>query len=109
MTARDDAGLSGAEKAHDLTQRAVDRTYDLTQSAIDKSQELGQTAVGAIGTAGHYVADAVSSTSNYVKDFEFAEAKKQIRESIVERPGVSVAIAGIFGLLIGLSLGRRSR
>jgi hypothetical protein len=44
-----------------------------------------------------------------VREFDLAEKKEQVLGAIKERPELSIAVAGIGGLLIGLLIGRATR
>ncbi len=93
-----------ADKFHEKSDSAQgffdSRTENINQyahQAIDKANQLG-----------HRAADALSSSSDYVSNFDFDKTKHQIVKTIKEKPQFGLAIAGLFGLLIGLLLGRKN-
>ena len=60
------------------------------------------------GRSGHRTENVLNASSEYLKNFDLAETTQQVKKTIKQNPGVSFAIAGIFGLLIGLLVGRRT-
>ena len=98
--------LSGiAEKVHERSDSAQD--YLLEKS--DKVNSYAHQTIEAANQFGHRAADALDASSGYVKNFDLAETRHNVMETIKQRPEVSIAVAGVFGLLIGLLIGRSSK
>lgn len=76
----------------------------------DKADIINEYAHNTIEKAnqiGHRAADALAHSSDYVKNFDFAKTRQQIKGTIKDKPELSIAVAGVFGLLIGLLIGRK--
>ena len=109
--------LSGAaEKVHarsDTAQEYLNQKADIiTEFAHQKADtinDLAHTTIGKANELGHRAADALSSSSDYLRNFDFEEARGQIKTTIRQKPELSLAVAGIFGLMLGLMIGRRAR
>lgn len=95
---------SAASKVHERS----DRAEGVLNAGVDTVHDYAQNAVHKANVIAHKTAGALESTSDYVKDFKFSEAEEQLRAAVVNRPAVSLAAAGFFGLAIGLLLGRRA-
>ena len=98
--------LSGvAERVHEKSDAAQDFLFEKT----DKVNSYAHQTIEKANHLGHRAADALDASSGYVRDFNLAETRQQVLETIKQRPEVSIAVAGVFGLLIGLLIGRSSR
>lgn len=98
--------LSGAaEKVHERSDAAQDFLFEKT----DKVNSFAHQTIEKANHLGHRAADALDASSGYVKDFNLAETRQQVMDTIKQRPEVSIAVAGVFGLVIGLLIGRSSR
>jgi ElaB/YqjD/DUF883 family membrane-anchored ribosome-binding protein len=97
--------LTAAEKVHEKSDTA--QTY-LDQKA-DSVNEFAHQTIGKANEFGHRAAEALNTSSDYVRNFDFEETRGQLKTSIQKRPEVSIAIAGIFGLMLGLLIGKRAR
>lgn len=110
------ANLSGAaDTVHTKTDAVqenlsgkADKVGEFAQQAAGKVDEYAHQTVEKANQIGHKAADAIASSSDYIKNFDLEETKQQVRESFREKPELTIAIAGIFGLLIGLLIGRRN-
>lgn len=96
--------LSGvAEKVHtksDTAQEFLSKKADLVNNyahqTIEKANQIS-----------HRAADALSNSAEYVKDFDLAETTKQVKNTMKQKPELTLTLVGIFGFLIGLLIGRR--
>ena len=95
---------TAADKFHEKS----DTAQDFLASGADNLNEYAHQAIGKVNQIGHRAADALSSSSEYINNFDYEKTKQQVVETIKEKPQISLAIAGIFGLIIGLILGRRN-
>lgn len=95
---------TAAERVHER----ADTTEEYLNSKADKVHEIAQHTFERVNKAGHRTADMLAATSGYVKDLDLREKRQQLKSTISDRPELSIAIAGIFGLAIGLLLGRRT-
>lgn len=100
------ANLSGAAKT---VHSKANKAGEYAQQAADKAGEYAHQAVDKANQFGHKAADAIASSSEYLKNFDLDEKKQQVKETFKENPGLTVAVAGIFGLLLGLLLGRKKQ
>ena len=98
--------LSGAsDKFHESSDSAkgflndkADVINDYAHQTIDKANQIG-----------HRAADALANSSDYVKNFDVTETGRQVKKTIKQKPELSITIAAVFGLLIGLLIGRKSK
>jgi len=98
-------GLSTAgEKLH----TRADSTTSYLETGADKVHDIALSSIEKANKAGHRAADAISGASEYIREADLKKAGQDIRETVVRKPELSLAIAGLFGLAIGLLLGRRS-
>lgn len=92
---------------------SVHERADLAQSFLDK--KVDSLNVGAHRTfekmnhLGHTAADSIQRSSEYVKEIDLSELRQRVTERITARPELSIAIAGAFGILLGVLIARRSR
>lgn len=88
------------------------KTNSFSDTATAYKEKVGEYAQQGLEKANQYkqqAADALASSKDYIKNFDYSAAGQQIKTTVKEKPEVSIAIAGIFGLLIGLLIGRRTR
>jgi ElaB/YqjD/DUF883 family membrane-anchored ribosome-binding protein len=91
-----------AEKVHQTSDVAQDFLFDKS----DKVNTFAHSTIEKASHLGHRAADALDASSGYVREFDMAEKRDQVLGTIRERPEISLAIAGAFGLAIGLLVGR---
>ncbi len=60
-----------------------------------------------IGDYGKQAADLLDRSAEYVENFDYHEFNARAREYIREKPGVSLLIAGVAGLILGAIVRRR--
>ncbi len=103
------------EKVSDNLANTADKIHlksDTAQEYFDgKADQLNDYAHQAIGKAnqfGHRTAEVLTDSSDYVKNFDYTKTKQQVKDSFRKKPELGLAVAGIFGLLIGLLVGRRT-
>ena len=108
--------LNYEEKISDNVAGAAEKVDQKSNTAQvflgDKADVINEYAYKTIEKAneiGHRAADVLAVSSNYVKNFDFAEARQQVTTTIKNKPELSIAVAGIFGLLIGLLIGRNKQ
>lgn len=102
------------EKVSDNLAGAADKIHAKSDTAqgflsdkADIINEYAQNTIEKVNQIGHRAADALSNSSEYVKNFDISETRQQVKNSIKDKPELSIAIAGVFGLLIGLLIGRK--
>lgn len=93
-----------ADKFHEKS----DVAQEFLGTGADNLNEFAHQAIGKVNEFGHKAADALSNSSEYLNNFDYEKTKQQVVGTIKEKPQVGFAIAGIFGLLIGLLIGRRN-
>lgn len=95
--------LSGAaERVHEKSDAAQDFLFDKS----DKVNSYAHQTIEKANHLGHRAADALDASSGYVRNFDLAETRQQVAETIKQRPEISIAVAGVFGFLIGFLIGR---
>lgn len=94
-----------AEKVHEKS----DTAQNYLDQKADSINEIAHQTIGKANEIGHRAAEALTTSSDYVRNFDFEETRGQIKTSIQQRPELSIAIAGIFGLMLGMLIGRRTR
>ncbi len=94
--------------AADTVHEKSDTAQEFLNSGAERVHDYAQTAIGKVNTLGHSAAEVLESSSDYVKDFNLAETREKLRYAITNRPDISLAVAGVFGLLLGLAIGRRT-
>lgn len=86
-----------ADSAQEYLDGKADKLNDYAHQTIDRANQYG-----------HRTADVLNNSSEFIKNFDLVETKDQLVETLREKPQIGLAIAGIFGLIIGLLIGRRS-
>ena len=93
-----------ANKLHESS----DSAQEFLDVRTDSFNEYAHQAIGKANQFGHRAADALNVSTDYINNFDFDKTKQQVVETIKEKPQIGLAIAGLFGLIIGLLLGRRN-
>lgn len=93
-----------ADKFHEKS----DTAQEFLDTRADNINQYAHQAIDKVNQYGHKAADAINSSSEYLNNFDYESTKRQVVGTIKEKPQVGFAIAGIFGLLIGLLIGRRN-
>ncbi len=84
------------ENAEDVLRKKTYEAGDVTQQTLQKANELG-----------HRAANAIDSSSEYIRNFDVSEAKQSVQNTFRENQVIGIAIAGTFGLLLGLIIGSK--
>lgn len=95
-----------SDVAQDYLFEKSDKVNDFAHNTSDKMNSFAHNTIEKANHLGHRAADALDASSGYVRDFDFAEKREQVMGTIRERPEISIAIAGAFGLAVGLLIGR---
>lgn len=90
------SGSSENQKNGFLSDKS-DLVNQYAQLTVEKANEIGNRA-----------AEVFASSSDYLKNIDFEQTKQQIKNTITEKPALSLAVAGAFGVLVGLLIGRKS-
>lgn len=98
--------LSGAA---DTVHQKSDQTQEFLTKKTDEINKLAQRTIEKANELGHRAGDALNSSSEYVRNFDIQETRQQVKEKIQQNPGRSLVVAGVFGLLIGLLIGRTNK
>jgi len=86
----------------------ADTAQEYLKEKADKLNETAHEKIEKANQFGHRAATAIESSSDYVKNFDIAEAGNKIKTTVKKNPQVGIALAGIFGLLIGILVGRKT-
>ena len=78
------------------------------ESSTSRSNANDGKTGGKIDQSAAWTANVVDASSEYIKNFDLAKTTQKVKKTIKQNPGFSFAIAGIFGLFIGLMVGRRT-
>ena len=98
--------LSGvAEKVHQKS----DTAQDFLSRKADKANEYVHQTIDKANQISHQAADALNTSAAYVKNFDLAETTQQVKKTMKQKPELTLTLVGIFALLIGLLIGRRTR
>lgn len=95
---------NAASKVHEKS----DSAQEFLDARADNLSEYAHQAIKKANNIGHRAADALSNSSEYINNFDYEKTKQQVVETIKEKPQIGFALAGLFGLIIGLLLGRRN-
>lgn len=96
--------LSGvAEKVHTKS----DTAQEFLSKKADLANEYAHQTIEKANQLSHRAAAALSNSAEYVKDFDLAETTKQVKNTMKQKPEITLTLVGIFGFLIGLLIGRR--
>lgn len=95
---------NAANKIHEKS----DTAQEFFETRADNLNEYAHQAIEKVNQFGHRAADALNNSTEYISNFDFDKTKQQVVGTIKEKPQIGFAIAGLFGLIIGLLLGRRN-
>lgn len=95
---------TAASKIHEKS----DTAQEFLDTRADNFNEYAHQAIEKANQYGHRAADALNSSSEYISNFDYDKTKQQVVETLKEKPQIGFAVAGLFGLIIGLLLGRRN-
>lgn len=105
---------NAAEKIHEKSDNAQDFLSNKIESAEDivrkkayEAGDLSQQTLSKANEFGHRAADALENSSKYIKNFDVNEAKDSVKQTLKQKPEIGIALAGTFGLLLGLIIGSR--
>ena len=98
---------SSKEKVSDNLTSTADKIQQKSDTAqgflSDKADVINEYAHHTIEKAnqiGHRAADVLANSSDYVKNFRYCRNSTTMKNTIKEKPELSIAIAGVFGLLL---------
>ncbi len=109
---KEKANLAQQKVSENLAAAAevVHQKSDATQEALDyktdKINEFAHNAIEKVNEFGHRAGDALVTSSDLVRKFDLAQSASQLKVKIKENPGISLSLVGIFGLALGLMIGR---
>ncbi len=93
--------------AADVVHEKADAAQHVLNDKADRVNEVAHNAIEKINYFGHKAAESLERSSDYVRDFDLSETRRNLTNRVGERPEMSLAIAGIVGLALGLLIGRR--
>ena len=94
-----------AEKVHQKS----DTTQEFLSKQADKANDYAHQTIDKANQLSHRAAESLNASAEYVKNFDLAETTQQIKKTMKQKPELTLTLVGIFGLLIGLIIGRRKR
>ena len=93
-----------AEKVHEK--------IDASQAFLDKkTTEAGKyinKTVEKANDLGHRAGETLKDGSEYIKNFDVEKARESVKVAIKEKPEIILVAVGLFGLLIGYLVGRKT-
>lgn len=95
--------------AADVVHTKADQTQVFLDKKTDNFNAMAHQTIEKANDFGHRAGDVLNSSSEYVRNFDVEETRQQVKEKIQNNPGVSLAVAGVFGLIIGLLVGRSNK
>lgn len=95
--------------AADVVHTKSDQTQEFLDKKTDNFNTVAHKTIEKANEFGHRAGDLLNSSSEYVKNFDAEQTRQQVKEKIQNNPGVSLAVAGVFGLIIGLLIGRTNK
>lgn len=102
-------GLKNSAAAERRLHRKTDSaTQKNLAEKEDKSNAFAGLNAGKIKQSKHLAANALENSSEHVKNFDFVQTGNKIKKTVSEKPQIGFFLAGVFGLLIGLLVGRRT-
>lgn len=104
---------TAADTASDAS-GSIQKAAETAQSFVsDKAQQINDYAQQAYGKAyetanklGSRATDAFNTSAEYVKNIDVEKARESVKTAVKEKPELSIAIAALTGLVIGLIIGR---
>jgi ElaB/YqjD/DUF883 family membrane-anchored ribosome-binding protein len=98
--------LSGAA---DVVHTKADQTQEFLDNKTDNFNAIAHQTIEKVNELGHRAGDVLNTSSEYVRNFDAEQTRQQVKEKIQNNPGISLAVAGVFGLIIGLLIGRNNK
>jgi len=85
--------------------KIADKLQSVAKGLGDKAAD--QDGKSGIARYGKQASEWLDQSADYVRQFDYKQADASIREYVKQRPGRSLFIAGVVGLIIGAFLRRR--
>ncbi len=98
---------SGADTAKEVLNAKTDKVEDFVRRKTYEAGDITQQTIAKANELGHKTADIIGNSSEYIKNFDYDDAKQTVKNTIVEKPQIGLIIAGVFGFLLGMLLGRK--
>ena len=95
---------NAASKVHEKSDTAL----EFLDSGADNLNKYAHQAIEKANQFGHRAADAINNSSEYINNFDYNKSKQQVVKTVKDNPQIGFAIAGLFGLIIGLFIGRKN-
>lgn len=99
----------GSDSMKEFLSEKTESAEDFVREKAYEAGELTQKTLEKANKAGHRAADLLENSSDYIRTFDVVEAKNSAIRTVKQNPEIGIAAAGIFGLLLGWFIGRRSR
>lgn len=95
---------NAANKVHEKSDTAL----EFLDGSADNLNKYAHQAINKANQFGHRAADAINTSSEYLNNFDYNQTKQQVVKTVKDKPQIGFAIAGLFGLIIGLLIGRKN-
>lgn len=76
-------------------------------SAAVGERAANQDAQSAMAQYGKQAAEVLDESADYIEQFDYEQADAKVREYVRQNPGLTLLIAGVTGLIIGVISRRR--
>ncbi len=96
-----------SDNAQHYLDEKIENVEDFMRKKTYEAGELTHQTIAKANKLGHRAGDVLEHSSEYIKNFDVREAKDSVKRTLRENPEVSIAVAGVFGLLLGLIIGRK--
>lgn len=98
VSAGSDAVQKVKESAQNFVSDKKEQISTYAHQAYDKAGELGNRA-----------SEALSSSADYVRNIDVDKARDAVKNTVQDKPELSIVIAALTGLVIGLVIGRTGK
>lgn len=102
---KDNASESLSKKT-DTTEESIFTEHSFLSDKVEQIGTFAQQTFDKASNLGTRATQAISNSAEYVKNIDVGKARDTVKNTVAEKPELSIAIAGITGLIIGLLIGR---
>lgn len=99
-------GGEAVQKAKESTQKFVSEKADQIGTY---AHQVYDKAYDKAGQLGNRASEAISNSADYVRNLDVEKARDAVKNTVQEKPELSIVIAAMTGLVIGLIIGRTGR
>ena len=97
------AGGAAVQRAKETAQNFVSDKADQISSYANQAYDKASETATKLGSK---ASEAISSSADYVKNIDVDKARETVKTAVQDKPELSIVIAALTGLVIGLIIGR---